>query len=180
MRMILILSAAVLSTSAVAQTPLADQTSPAIASLESGIICPPPTVGETAAPGTLAGTTHLIDEDPPFVSQSNLVPAVIGIGFGVKSMTADLLGIQDVTVTVTHPPMGNTGVTTQSFQTRIDGTEPSLTFYQFDFAYELVEGPWELQAAKDGEVLYSSRFTVVAPTAAPALAGICGFEELLS
>ncbi|MCF7698186.1 DUF3859 domain-containing protein [Loktanella sp. M215] len=158
----------------------ATMTSPAIASLETGVICPPPSVGESEAPGTLAGTTHLIEEEPPFVSKSNGVPAVIGIGFGAKSMTADLFGLQDVTMTVTHPPMGKDGITSQTFQTRIDGTEPSLTFYQFDFAYELVQGEWQMEASKDGDILFRTTFEVVAPGTVPELARICGFEDLLS
>ena len=158
----------------------ADMAGPLIGSLESGIICPPPSVGETIAPGTVAGITHLVDEDPPFVSLSDRVPAVIGIGFGVKAMTADLSGVTDVTMTVTHPPMGRDRATQQSFQTRIDGTAPSLTFYQFDFAYELVQGRWQMEAVKDGVVLYRASFDVVAPKDAPELARACGFEELLS
>lgn len=158
----------------------ADMTGPLIGSLESGVICPPPSVGETAAPGTVAGVTHLVAEDPPFVSMSSRVPAVMGIGFGVKTMTTDLLGIGDVTMTVTHPPMGKDGITQQTFQTRIDGTSPSLTFYQFDYAYELVQGRWQMEATKNGEILYRTSFDVVAPKAAPELAQICGFEELLS
>ena len=158
----------------------ADVTGPLIGHLESGIICPPPSVGDTPAPGTVAGVTHLVDEDPPFVSRSHRVPAVTGIGFGVKSMTASLRGLTDVTMTVTHPPMGKDRVTQQTFQTRIDGTSPSLTFYQFDYAYELVQGPWQLEATKDGEVLYRATFDVVSPQDAPELARVCGFEELLS
>ncbi|SHF19849.1 protein of unknown function [Loktanella atrilutea] len=155
-------------------------TSPAIAQLETGVICPPPSVGESPAPGTLAGSTHLIEDEPPFVSSSSRVPAVIGIGFGTKSMTADLFGLQDVTMTVTHPPMGKDGITSQTFQTRIDGTEPSLTFYQFDYTYELVQGPWQMEASKDGEVLFRTEFEVVPPKAVPELARVCGFEDLLS
>lgn len=158
----------------------ADMTSPLIGSLETGVICPPPTVGETAAPDTVAGVTHLVAEDPPFVSMSRRVPAVIGIGFGAKSLTADLLGLSEVTMTVTHPPMGKDGITQQSFLTRIDGTSPSLTFYQFDYAYELVQGRWQMEAMKDGKVLYRASFDVVAPQQAPELAQVCGFEELLS
>ncbi|WP_245731596.1 DUF3859 domain-containing protein [Loktanella fryxellensis] len=175
--MTITLLAALSPITAVAQ---ADTMSAAIASLEAGVICPPPTVGSTPAPGTLAGTTHLIEDEPPFVSPSQRVPAVIGIGFGIKSMATDPFGLQDVTITVTHPPMGPTAATTQSFQTRIDGTAPSLTFYQFDFDYELVQGPWQMQAEKDGEILFTTSFDVVAPQAAPDLARVCGFEELLS
>ncbi len=180
MRLTLFLCAFAFVGPVAAWSPAADLTDAAIASLETGVICPPPTVGETPAPGTLAGTTHLIEDEPPFVSRSNRVPAVIGLGFGAKSMTADMLGLSDVTMTVTHPPMGKDGITSQTFQTRIDGTTPALTFYQFDYDYELVKGLWQMEASKDGKVLYRTTFEVIAPKDASELAKICGFEELLS
>lgn len=164
---------------ALAQTP-DGALSPAIASLETGVVCPPPAVGERIAPGTVSGTTHIIDEQPPFVSRSNRVPAVLGIGFGGKALAAATAGLDGVTMTVTHPPMGPTGAEVQSFQTFISGIEPSLTFYQFDFDYELVRGTWQMQAELNGEVLYQTTFEVVAPQQVPELATICGFEELLS
>lgn len=180
MRLTLSFCLALLPAFAQAQSPRPDQTSALIASLETGVICPPPSVGEIAAPDTVAGTTHLIEDEPPFVSLSNRVPAVIGIGFGTKSMTTKLGGLQGVTMTVTHPAMGKGGATSQSFQTSIDGVIPSLTFYQFDYDYELVPGLWQMEASKDGKVLYRTTFEVVPPKAIPQLAQICGFEELLS
>jgi hypothetical protein len=163
-----------------AQSPQPDMTAPPIARLESGVICPPPSVGEVAAPGTVAGTTHVIEDEPPFMSLTNRVPAVLGIGFGTKSMADMNIGLSDVTMTVTHPAMGNLGATVQIFQTRIDGLTPSLTFYQFDYEYELVQGIWQMEASKNGQILYRTTFEVVAPTLVPELASICGFENLLS
>lgn len=157
-----------------------DATSDLIASVQSGVVCPPPSVGTSPAPDTVAGTTHLIEEEPPFVSLSNRVPAVLGIGFGTKAMSEAVAGIDNVTMTVTHPPMGDQGATVQSFQTRISGLDPSLTFYQFDFDYELVRGIWRMEASKDGKVLYRTAFEVVAPQLVPELAAVCGFENLLS
>ncbi|WP_342077906.1 DUF3859 domain-containing protein [Yoonia sp. SS1-5] len=151
-----------------------------IASLQAGIICPPETVGSAPAPGTLAGTTHIIDADPPFVSTERRVPAVLGIGFGIKATAADAAGIDNVTMVVTHPPMGKTQAQVQSFGTAVSGVSTSLTFYQFDYAYELVYGTWEMAAIKDDQTLYRVRFEVVPPQQVPELAAICGFEELLS
>ena len=154
--------------------------SPDIASFEAGVICPPESVGTNPAPGTLAGETHIIDVDPPFVSTTRRVPAVMGIGFGVKALAADQAGLDDVIMVVTHPPMGDGQVQTQSYVTRISGASPSLTFYQFDFAYELVTGVWQMAAMKDGKVLYRTSFEIVPPRMMPELASVCGFESLLS
>ena len=151
-----------------------------MASVEAGVICAPETTGTLEAPGTIAGTTHLIEEEPPFVAITRRVPAVLGIGFGVKSRSVDMAGITDVLMTVTHPPMGPEGVTKQTFETIIRGTDPSLTFYQFDFDYELVTGVWQLEASQNGEVLYRTTFEVLPPEQVAELAQVCGFEELLS
>ena len=160
--------------------PKPDTISPQIASHAAGVICAQPTAGIAQAPGTVAGTTHLIDIEPAFVSTTRRVPAVTGIGFGIKSTAVDISGIPDVTITVTHPPMGKQRVTSQSFDSRISGSESSLTFYQFDFAYELVTGFWQMEAANGSDIIYRTTFEVLPPDQMPELASICGFENLLS
>jgi len=83
-----------------------DKTGPAIAALETGVICPPESTGTRPAPDTVAGVTNVITDEPPFVSTVNRVPAVMGIGFGAKAMSQSAFGIDNVTMTITHPPMG--------------------------------------------------------------------------
>jgi hypothetical protein len=156
-----------------------DKISPVMRSVEAGIICAPPSAGEAEAPGTVAGTTHLISEEPPFVSKTRRVPALLGVGFGIKSQTLDIDGISDVVMTISHPPMGPTGAKSQTFTSTIRGTDPSLTFYQFDFDYELLPGTWQMQASKDGAILYRTTFEVLPANQVPELAHICGFAELL-
>jgi hypothetical protein len=169
---------AMIPAAAFAQSP--DMVSPLIANHASGVICAPPTKGTSPAPGTVAGTTHLIDVEPAFVSHSRRVPAVLGIGFGIKALAVDISGIDDVLITISHPEMGDQKATAQSFGSLIRGTDPSLTFYQFDFDYELVTGIWQMEASRGTEILYRTTFEVVTPDQAPELATICGFENLLS
>ncbi len=163
-------------------TPLTaqDKTGPAITVLETGVICPPESTGTRPAPDTVAGVTNVISEAPAFVSTVNKVPAVLGIGFGAKAMSETVFGIDNVTMTITHPPMGPEKATEQSFQTSISGLDTSITFYQFDYDYELLPGKWTMTATNGDEVLYSTSFQVVAPQQVPELAAICNFEELLS
>lgn len=152
----------------------------AITSLEAGIICPPEPFDAAPAPDTLAGQTHVITEDPPFVSNSQVVPAALGVGFGIKALSDAPGGLPGVIVRVSHPPMGENGRQTQSFITAISGQSPSVTFYQFDHTYELVQGTWTI-AAYAGELeLYAVTFEVVDPRLVPELAGACNFAELLS
>ena len=102
------------------------------------------------------------------------------LGFGIKSRTLDSDGLSGVEMTVTHPPMGDIGAISQTFTTTIRGTDPSLTFYQFDYDYELLPGIWQMEASFGGETLYRTTFEVLPANQVPELAEICGFTELLS
>ncbi|MCC5974974.1 MAG: DUF3859 domain-containing protein [Rubellimicrobium sp.] len=151
----------------------------AIGSFEAGVFCAPPTIGTRPSPETVAGTTHVVDVTPEFLSNSRLVPAEIGFAFGVlaRSKSADLW---DVTMVVTHPPMGPEGTTEQRFDTFIGADLPSMTYYQFDHESELLPGRWTLEA-RDGEsVVYRASFTVLPPHEVPALAGVCSGPVPLS
>lgn len=172
--------ALVISPAAAQVGPQPDKHSPNISSFETGVICAQPVVGSEPAPGTLAGVTNIIDEDPPFVSNARRVPAVIGVGFGLKAQSAAPDGISGVTMIVTHPPMGPTGTTHQMYMSSINGDKPAVRFYQFDFDYELVTGIWQLEAQKNGKVLYRVTFEVLPPDQIPELATACGFENMLS
>ncbi len=151
-----------------------------LSSFEAGVICAPDSVDKRAAPNTIAGTTNIIDAEPPFISTQYRVPAVVGVGFGVKSLANDSFGITGVKVVVTHPPMGPDKITKQSFVSSISGRSRSLTFYQFDYDYELVAGQWHILATKDGEILYDVSFEVTNPLNMPELASACGFQNLFS
>ncbi len=155
-----------------------DVVGPLIGSFAAGIFCAPEVVGTNAAPDTVAGVTNIIVGEPNFVSTGRTVPAVPGMGFGVKSR-AKSAPLTFVTVVITHPPMGGGRVTSQSYTTNIGSEGSSLTMYQFDFDYELVEGPWSITAFDDDETLFRARFTVVSPQLVPELAGVCGYEDLL-
>ncbi len=157
-----------------------DEVSAQIAEIDVGVICAQEIVGFNDAPGTIAGTTNVIEGEPEFISRARVVPAVMGVGFGVKSRSANPFGLDGVVMTVTHPPMGTDGATQQVYNTAIRGTARSITFYQFDYNYELLVGRWEMEASLNGEVLYRVGFDVVPPTVVPELAGACGFEDLLS
>lgn len=151
-----------------------------IAWLEIGIICAPDATGSRPAPDTVAGATHVIDDSPPFVSHSQTVPAAYGVGFGVRSLARHADGLDDVTIAITHPPMGDGGTTQQSFVTRIAGLDPSISFYQFDYDYERIPGLWTVTALRNDKPLYVVQFNVVRPETVPELAGVCNYLDMLS
>ena len=155
--------------------------SPLIASFEAGVLCAEDSTVARDAPDTVAGTTHVVDEAPPFINNGRIVPAVIGVGFGIKSSVLTEQGLDTVRIRVTHPPFAGSGATEQSFMTTIGAQNaPSITFYQFDYAYELALGDWTMTASTGGVTLYEQTFTVVAPTLLPELSGLCGSSDYLS
>lgn len=149
-------------------------------SIEAGVICPPESVGYREAPGTITGRAHIIEEMPEFVSLTQMVPAVIGVGFGVRLQAVPELGTETVVVTITHPPMGKDGVRQQSFTSAVSGLGPTIAFFQFDHAYEMVLGRWSFEARRDDQLVYRAFFDVVPPQSVPQLADICNYRDLLS
>ena len=126
------------------------------------------------------GVNNVLDKDPPFVSASRIVPATLGVGFGVKAQSEAPAGLSGVLLEVLHPPMGPEGQTRQSFFTSMSGQSPSITFYQFDHPYELVTGQWTIRAYSGEVALLSVTFEVVDPRSVPELAVACNFIDLLS
>ncbi len=170
-----------LASGAVAQTlPEGDYRSPQVAEFKAGIFCAQKVIRTNPAPGTIAGVTNVIEGEPGFISVSRRVPAVLGVGFGVKVRVDDPFGYSDVWITVTHPPMGPDGVTEEFYVSSISGTETSMNLFQFDFDYELVPGPWSIEAMSAGRLIYRARFDVAVPSAVPELAIPCGYEDQLS
>lgn len=167
----------ILPSSLAAQQP--DFVGPRINDFSAGIYCAPGTVGSVPAPGTVSGTRDILSVEPDFVATTRNVPAVIGLGFGVKSR-AKIYDIPDVIYTITHPPMGPEGATQQTFTDWIGTTENDLMMYGFDYDYEMVYGLWTFTAMAEGEMLFRASFNVVPPEMVPELASVCGYEHLLS
>lgn len=158
-----------------------DFISPLVDRFEAGILCAQETGVTRDAPDTVAGTTHVIEQAPPFVSDSRVVPAVLGIGFGARVSLLSETGLNGVIFAVQHPAFAGKGATEQSFETVIGGQgAPGLTFYQFDYPYELALGDWRMTATSGGITIYDVTFTVVPPTTVPELAAACGYADLFS
>lgn len=136
-----------------------------------GIYCPGDPIRRDEAPGTASGTINIVEAPPEFLVETQRIPAVPGVGFGI------LVGLKpgavlDATVTVRHPPFTGSGVTEEFWVTNLDDS-PSLNGFTFEHAYELQPGLWTYSAAVEGIEIYRIDFEVVEPSAAPELAGIC-------
>ncbi|SFE46260.1 DUF3859 domain-containing protein [Roseivivax sediminis] len=139
-----------------------------------GVFCEVPTTGRSEAPGTVAGHVDLFAEVPEFQWLTNVVPAVPGLSFGVKTTARDGMVYDGVVLTLTHPAFRDSGATAQSYVTMLGGASTSINAYTFDTQEELAPGIWSFTATRNGRVLYSALFEVVPPSAAPEIANACG------
>lgn len=142
--------------------------------ITQGVFCEVPSSGRVEAPGTVAGHIELFAETPEFQWLTNVVPAVPGLSFGVKTEARDGMVYDGVVLTLTHPQFTESGATAQSYVTMLGGASTSINAYTFDTPEELATGTWSFTATRNGEMLYSALFEVVEPAAAPEIASACG------
>ena len=138
---------------------------------DHGVFCALEPADERPAEGTVSGVIGLLDETPVFARPGPVVPARVGIGFGVHVQVAPQFA-GPATIETSHPPMGPNGVTSQIWEVEFSADRVSYNGFSFDFEYELLPGPWSFTATANGRLIYKVDFTVVDPRFAPALT--CG------
>ncbi|MEJ6395655.1 DUF3859 domain-containing protein [Gymnodinialimonas sp. 2305UL16-5] len=151
-----------------------------IAELIYGIYCTREPERQDPAPDTASGFINIVPGLPDFAFQQKVVPAEIGIGFGVLVTARQGRILDPVTITVTHPPYPDSGITVESWVTDIDGMGPSLAGYSFDTPNELVTGAWTFEGHDAAGVeLFHITFEVVDPAMMPQVIDTC-FDAFLS
>ena len=135
----------------------ADQIGPQVESWQAGAVCPASFTGNGS---------------PAFVARTQTVPAVVGMGFGVRAQVNVPGGIPNVTIVVDHPPFA--GGTRQTFPASLSGQGMSGFYYQFETQAEAAPGTWTVTAMLGSQVIYSLQFDVVAPRQGDGLLQACG------
>jgi hypothetical protein len=164
---------------AAAAVPLAAQDSPAIFTsdlidrLDYGVYCAEAPVDLQEAPGTVAGVVNVVPELPVLRAETTLVPAQIGIGFGVLVEAADGFVFDGVSITITHPPYPDSGIEVEGWTTSLDDETTGLVGFSFEVESELVTGRWTFEAAHDGDLLFRIDFEVVPAAMLPGVAQGC-------
>ena len=129
--------------------------------VDAGIICPRESTGELVeAPGTEAGYIRLIQQGQTFDLPDRIVPAMDNLSFGFRTALKPGMPMQDVTVVVTHPPMGDRGVEREEWSDVIEPGSESLNPFTFEMDYEKVPGAWEFSIEVDGTPVVRVPFTV--------------------
>ncbi|MCO6384991.1 MAG: DUF3859 domain-containing protein [Vannielia sp.] len=151
-----------------------------VADVSYGLNCSVEITGSIDAPDTDRGEVDVFDKSPELSPLGQLVPAQLGLGFGVRARAADGVRITGATFRVFHPPFPGRGTTEQSWLASYVDSSHSTHLYRFDFPYEAVPGTWVMEATHEGELLYRIPFTVVPEAAYPGAETLCDPEGLLS
>lgn len=150
--------------------PAATETSAEITSLEAGVFCALQAMDQRPAPGTLSGWIHVPDSEIDFHwPDTRVVPARIGIAFGVKSrLTPGLFLSGEMRV---YRP----GVSApETWESSFSAIGDQVGFFRFDREDELLPGIWRLEAWSGETRLYRVDFEVVPAAALPGIAQACG------
>ncbi|WP_373355762.1 DUF3859 domain-containing protein [Pseudoroseicyclus sp. CXY001] len=137
-----------------------DYVSDSISGWHAGAICP-----STFPNGRVRSSL-------PFIAETQIVPAVLGIGFGVEAQSG-IGDISNVTVVVTHPAFNGAGTEQQRFNMSISGSALSAFYYRLEEPEEVKTGIWRIEAQANGQVLYGIDFEVIAPAPNSGLLRAC-------
>jgi hypothetical protein len=144
-----------------------------IDSLVHGVYCAEGPIELQDAPDTAAGVVNIVPGLPEMRAVTTLVPAQIGIGFGLVVEAREGLFLDPAIVTITHPPYPDTGIEVERWITSIDGEGAGLIGFSFEIESELVLGRWTIEAEHQGELVLRIDFEVVPPALVPDLAQGC-------
>lgn len=142
--------------------------------VEAGVICPRPVTGQLLpAPGMEAGVIRLTEGDVAFDTTARRVPLIDLISFGFRATVGPDEPVQEVTVVITHPPMGERAVTRQEWETVIAPGQVKTSLFTFEVPHEKVPGPWTFGIEREGTRLLDVPFDVVPADGAGPVEAVC-------
>ncbi|MGB3554887.1 MAG: DUF3859 domain-containing protein [Jannaschia sp.] len=130
--------------------------------VEAGIVCPRISSGDLVpAPGTEAGFIRRIEEGTGFDLDARDVPTMDNLSFGFRTALEDgIAEPREVTIVVTHPPMGPRRVTREEWPDTILPDTTNLNLFTFEHEYEKITGPWTFAVEIDGTPVVTIAFEV--------------------
>ncbi|WGW05170.1 DUF3859 domain-containing protein [Tropicibacter oceani] len=152
----------------------------AVELVEFGVICDVAITGERPAPLTESGKMNLIDQQRGFDVISTSVPAKLGLSFGIRIALDPESTSTGTRVVVTHPSLGASRTTTQSWPTALEPGGRSLNLFTFEHGYEMVQGRWTFAVIDDSGKRVEQAFDVLPESSVPQVQAVCFDDALLS
>lgn len=154
-----------------AETIAAPQLSDRVASVEWGIFCALKAMDRAPAPDTIAGWLHVPRDRIEFHwPDENIVPASIGLAFGIRVIAAPGQVTPNAEARIYRPGRAKP----ETWITSITESGEVNSFFRFDEEDELIPGIWAFEAWDQGTRLYRVEFEVVPAGARPGIANACG------
>ena len=159
-----------LATGMAAADPAPPAPGPLVDSLEVGVFCALQAMDQRPAPGTISGWIHVPDGEISFHwPDRQVVPAAIGLAFGVKSqMVPGVFATGEMRV---YRPGS---ATPETWESGFSDTGEQFAFFRFDREDELIHGLWRFEAGEGETKLYAAEFEVVPAAALPEIVNACG------
>ncbi len=139
--------------------------------IDWGIICAGRSGRQEVAPDTMLGFIDLYEGEAGVGLRTQTLPALPELAFGVVAWA--VTDLDDVTITVTHPPMAPAGTTRQSWVATFAAGQGAANFFRFDLPEERVPGLWRFVATQGDRIVYEASFEVVDPALMPAFTDPC-------
>jgi hypothetical protein len=154
-----------------AADPVPPLAAPVVASLDFGVFCALQAMDRAPAPGTRTGWIHVPDGEITFHwPNRQIVPAALGLAFGVRAQLAPGEQIANAEIRVYQPGSRSPETWASNFY----DLEASVAFFRFDHPHELIQGIWRFEAWDGASQLYAVEFEVVPAEAIPAITQACG------
>lgn len=151
-----------------------------VGELKFGLVCGSDTDETIPAPETATGTIQVRQDWQKIIMETQTIPLIKGMALGVDIKPAAPRALDNVKITVTHPPFIGSELTKDSWTVNFAPDGSNLNFFEFEHPYEFVEGEWTMEAKKGFRTLYSVTFQVVNPALLPDMATLCDGISLTS
>lgn len=166
MRLVLGLVLAISTAAAAAVTPEPPVYSAKLTDFLVGVMCSPQVVDRAVAPNTALGYTNVVAEVPKFNFQQQVVPAALGVSFGVSFTSGRALaGVRNLTF--------RPGNATPDMYYSDLSAKSTYRGFGFETPDELVLGQWRLESWQGEELLYRVDFEVVSAQSLPDIEAQC-------
>jgi hypothetical protein len=144
-----------------------------VAEMVFGVYCAEPPADRVEAPGTVSGVINIVRDLPVMQAGQLLVPAELGVGFGVLVDMQPGRSFGQAIVELTHPPYPTNGVEVETYITDLSDAVTNLVGFSFDHDYELVPGPWTFRVFEGEEEIFEITFEVAPPGTLPPSMSPC-------
>lgn len=140
--------------------PLSSHNAKRITQFAVGIFCTEG-VGVTNSndPNTIKGTVERLDRTPLLVEETQTVPAIERITFGI--VAREKIENGTVLITVTHPPLGASGQIVESWTTDMSIGEQTMSAYYLGLSDGNPVGRWTITGTSGAVRLFYAEFDVV-------------------